>query len=111
GRGPFKRIVERDNPAVSAFRAAGYDYAFFGTEVDFNCGKHVDLCIRSGNALERRLGEREWALLDTTPLGQARPRLGINRPHDGTASLMLSPVDVVDEVARRRGDAPVLVYS
>ena len=104
----FFDSVGGDNQAVEAFRRLGYQFAFGSDYSSFECGERVDVCIEpSREGIEGFDGEKEAAILGATPLSTLLPALGM---HFSSLDGYLTPEAVVEQVAERRSDDPLLAY-
>ncbi len=106
---PFYEAVGGDNDVVRAFHQLGYRFVLATDYSSFGCGDQVDLCIEpSAEGVDGVGGEREWAILEATPLATVLPSLGIHvRPLSG----YLSPEEVLDRLEIEQSEAPLFVYS
>ena len=106
---PLFDAIEGDNATVRILRELGYRFVFATDYSTFDCSERVDFCIEPPEgSVDSLIGEREFAILDATPLAEALPKLGIRA---SPLSGYLSPKAVVEQVEEEHATAPVFVYT
>ena len=106
---PLFDAIEGDNATVRILREQGYRFVFATDYSTFDCGDRADVCIEPPEgSVDSLIGEREFAILEATPLTEALPKLGIRA---SPLSGYLSPEAVVEKVQQEQATSPAFVYT